>query len=91
MFDIADRLEIVNLLGAYSHYYDGGEFNAWIDLFTDDAVFEFLGAITGTFTGRDGILQISSPYSEALAEGGPGRHLMTNVTVLEQTSTTAKE
>ena len=27
MFDIADRLEIVNLLGAYSHYYDGGEFN----------------------------------------------------------------
>lgn len=85
MFDIADRLEILNLIGAYSHYYDEGDFEAWASLFRDDAIFTFTGAVEATFSGKERLLQIPSAYREALARGEQGRHYLTNITVLEQT------
>ncbi len=89
MFDIADRLEILNMLGEYSHLYDEGRFDDWLNLFVVDATFEFVGAMQAMFSGTSEIINIPSMYREALARGEQGRHLLTNVTVLEQTASTA--
>lgn len=36
-----DRMAIMDLLSRYNHAIDGGDSEAWLDCFTEDAVYEF--------------------------------------------------
>ena len=90
-FDPEDRLAIENLLYAYSFAYDNYEAEAWLSLFTDDAVF-----VAGTpgetpvaFTG-EGFRSFWTERMKAFASSGNRRrHLMSNILFLDQTETTA--
>ncbi|MEG6509974.1 nuclear transport factor 2 family protein [Methyloligella sp. 2.7D] len=90
-FDAADRAAIENLLYAYSFAYDNYEAEAWLDLFTDDAVF-----VAGTpgqpavsFTG-EGFRKFWTARMKAFAKSGnQRRHLMSNILFLDQTKDTA--
>ncbi|MEN3976440.1 nuclear transport factor 2 family protein [Emcibacter sp. SYSU 3D8] len=56
---LLDIEEIKQAKYLYSHYYDGGEVDKAVDLFTEDAVCEF-GPRYGDWVGRD---QIHEKYS----------------------------
>ncbi len=36
-----DRMAIMDLLSRYNHAIDGGDTEAWLDCFTEDAIYEF--------------------------------------------------
>ncbi|SPL90000.1 unnamed protein product [[Actinomadura] parvosata subsp. kistnae] len=38
--DIADRFEIQQAIGRYSHAFDSGDVEGWVGLFADDGIFE---------------------------------------------------
>ena len=40
-FDAADRLAIINLIGAYVHFYDAGRLDEWQTVFADAAEVRF--------------------------------------------------
>ena len=95
MGDVTDRLDIINLIHLYSHYWDENQFDDWLDLFTPDATVELpLGT---KLEGRAGIRKLPEQHGQRLAAyqdaGGLSlqiRHLMTNVAVTDQTGTTAE-
>ena len=90
-FDVADRAAIANLITAYSFAYDNGEADAWLGLFTPEAV--FVAGIPGqtpiSFTG-DGFRAFwTERMKEFRTSGNLRRHLMSNVLFLDQTADTA--
>ncbi|ODA66515.1 hypothetical protein A7A08_02638 [Methyloligella halotolerans] len=90
-FDPEDRLAIENLLYAYSFAYDNYEAEAWLSLFTDDAVFVAgtPGEPSVSFSG-EGFRSFWTERMKAFAKSGNRRrHLMSNILFLDQTETTA--
>lgn len=94
MFDVTDRLEIINVIHLYSHYWDENQFDDWIDLFTPDATVDLPHGTK--LEGRNGIRRLPDQHEQRLAAyqdaGGQSlqiRHLMTNVAVTNQTDTVA--
>ena len=73
---IEDREEIRDLYARYAHTIDNGQFNEWIDCFTDDGVFE--SPRFGKHTGREGLRRFSAIYKDSLGGAKPF-HQMTNV------------
>ncbi|XSG81487.1 MAG: nuclear transport factor 2 family protein, partial [Methyloligella sp. ZOD6] len=90
-FDPEDRLAIENLLYAYSFAYDNYEAEAWLSLFTDDAVFVAgtPGQPSVSFTG-EGFRNFWTERMKTFAKSGNRRrHLMSNILFLDQTEDTA--
>lgn len=90
-FDVADRAAIANLISAYAFAYDNCEADAWLDLFSPDAV--FVAGLPGTqplsFTG-DGFRAFWTERMNAFrSSGNLRRHLMSNILFLDQTADTA--
>lgn len=84
--NVADRLEIIDLLHRYGHTYDEGHLDRLGELFAEDAVFEFRPAI-GDFPDRlEGRAAIVERMSDRFAATRPAqrRHIITNVAVTEQ-------
>lgn len=52
---LEEKDAIRELMARYCFHFDNGEFNQWLDLFTDDGVFD-LGAM-GRISGRVGLQQ----------------------------------
>jgi hypothetical protein len=50
---IEEKDAIRELMARYCFHFDGGEFDQWLELFTDDATFD-LGA-RGRFSGREAL------------------------------------
>ncbi len=48
---LEDKDAIRELLALYCFHFDGGRFEDWLDLFTEDGVFDVKGI--GRFSGRD--------------------------------------
>ena len=48
---LEDKEAIRELLALYCFHFDGGRFDDWLDLFTEEGVFEVSGV--GRFTGRE--------------------------------------
>ncbi|MDR8412606.1 nuclear transport factor 2 family protein [Nonomuraea sp. 3-1Str] len=74
---IADRLEIIDLLGRYARAVDSGQWNLLDDVFTPDAVIDYRSAsgIRGTRA------EVTAWLSEVLS-GWPGRlHLIGSVVI----------
>lgn len=90
-FDVADRAAIANLIYAYAFAYDNGEAEAWLNLFTKDAV--FVAGVPGqtpvSFTG-DGFRTFWTKRMAAFrSSGNLRRHQMANILFLDQTADTA--
>jgi 3-phenylpropionate/cinnamic acid dioxygenase small subunit len=87
-FDIADRLEILNQLNLYAHYFDEGMVDAWVSLFTQDTIFNTTQRsgtdLTATFSGHDELRDLASTWASRRDEVGQNRHVMTSIAVLNQ-------
>ena len=51
--NLVEKDAIRELLARYCFHFDNGEFDAWLDLFCDDGIFD-LGTM-GRFAGREGL------------------------------------
>jgi 3-phenylpropionate/cinnamic acid dioxygenase small subunit len=77
--EIADRLEIHELMARYSFGINFGDIEGWVACFTEDAVFE---TPLGTHRGSDALRKYVSSRGEERRER-PVRHFVTNVIVTE--------
>lgn len=90
-FSVADRAAISNLIQAYALAYDTYHADAWFDLFMPDAVF-----VIGV-PGASPVVQSGDAFRKFWRDrltnfktsGNQRRHLMSNITFLDQTKTTA--
>lgn len=97
-FEVRDRLEILNLLQAYSHAADGLHTELFGEAFTEDAVFSIAPYIGGAEAplqtmgrGRTAIVAALSDRHDAFRKAGTQRrHFLTNPIVWKQTETTAE-
>lgn len=72
---IEDRLDITDFFNRYCYLVDDNEQEAWLDLFTEDGIFEVPGL--GCMAGREklrGLIQMVADGS-----GGNWRHQLTNI------------
>ena len=79
--DVADELEIRNLLARLAQLADDGELEEYIELFTEDAVWE--GAALGQRRGRASLLE-GARERRGSGVAGPGtntRHVITTVAI----------
>ena len=67
--DLVEIEAIKEVRHRYSHYFDGKEIDALVDLFTEDAVCEFGPAFGGDWVGRTQIRENFAKYAER--EGPP--------------------
>ncbi|MFN9632310.1 MAG: nuclear transport factor 2 family protein, partial [Erythrobacteraceae bacterium] len=89
-FSVADRAAIANVIQAYALAYDSYSADAWFDLFTPDAVF-VVGAPGGV-----PVVQAGDAFRKFWRDrlttfktsGNQRRHVMSNITFLDQTNTT---
>lgn len=63
-----DHVAITQLLARYCLTLDHDDIDAWVELFTPDAVYEVYGR---TFEGRDGLRRMMSGAPRGLHLGGP--------------------
>jgi hypothetical protein len=89
---IADRLAILNHIGAYAFLFDEGRLDDWFALFSHDVSFENTTPTLGTV-----IVKGKKAFRERVSQRyGPKevipvrRHTMGNIHVASQTATTAK-
>ena len=75
---VADRLEILELLGRYAHAIDSGDGEAYADCFTDDGVIELRRAGLHV-QGREALIEFARGDH---ARSGAARH-MTNSPIIE--------
>jgi len=72
---LEEKDAIRELMARYCFHFDNGEFEQWLDLFTEEAIFD-LGA-RGRFAGRDALRKFLKIIP--LTNGLPGmRHCVTN-------------
>jgi ketosteroid isomerase-like protein len=90
-FSVTDRAAISNLIQAYALAYDNFDADAWFGLFTSDAIF-----VVGV-PGAPPVVQSGDAFRKFWRDrlthfkstGNQRRHLMSNITFLDQSSTTA--
>ena len=83
---IADRLEIAELVNCYALHIDLHEIDQWVDLFTPDAFFDEREFGTGLHVGHEAI----QTYGEQLAATVEHAvHLMSNLVIRNLTATSA--
>ena len=85
---MADRLAILNVLGAYPHHFDEREAEEFLDLFTEDVSFEWYmaGEKVGGMDGRKAFGDMIVPRMEMFAEQGLiRRHTNANIFIVSQT------
>lgn len=97
-FDVADRLELLNLLHFYSHLADGLHTDLFGEFFTEDAVMTVVSqgmspdakpAVVGA--GRAAIVEALRPRHAAFRRDGiQRRHFLTNPIVWNQTRDSAR-
>ncbi|MFG1266797.1 nuclear transport factor 2 family protein [Xanthobacter sp. DSM 14520] len=90
-FSAVDRLAIENLIRAYSLAYDNGQADAWLGLFTDDAV--FVAGVPGgpavAFSGEGFRAFWRERMKGFAASGNVRRHLMSNIVFIDQSDAAA--
>ncbi len=96
--DLRDRLELLNLIGFYSHLADGLHTELFGHFFAESAVFSIVpyGAAPGAkaqtiATGRAAIVESLRPRHAAFRRDGiQRRHFLTNPIVWDQTDDSAR-
>jgi SnoaL-like domain len=86
LMQIADRLQIAELVNAYALYVDQFQIDEWVDLFVHDAFFDEREFGSGLHIGHDAI----RAYGEVLENSVQhAAHLMTNLIISNLTPTGA--
>lgn len=84
--EVADRLEIAELVNAYALHIDLHQIDEWVSLFTSDAYFDESEFDTGLHIGHAAI----HAYGEFLAANVKNAiHLMSNLVIRDLTQTSA--
>lgn len=73
---LEDREEIRELYARYARTIDSGDYDGWVDCFTDDGVFE--SSRFGRHAGAQELRHFTAIYRESLG-GAQVRHVITNV------------
>jgi 3-phenylpropionate/cinnamic acid dioxygenase small subunit len=73
---LEDREELRELYARYAATIDNGQFEEWIDCFTEDGIFE--STRFGRHVGREGLRRFTQIYRESLG-GAQVRHILTNL------------
>jgi len=84
---LADRLEIINVLGAYPHHFDEREADEFLNLFTEDVSFEWYmaGEKVGGMKGRKAFGDMIVPRMAMFADQGLiRRHTNANIFIVSQ-------
>jgi ketosteroid isomerase-like protein len=77
--ELNDREDLRDLRLAYTHHFDGGDLDALLRLFVDDAITDF--GPFGVWRGKDEMRAGWSPYFTDRKNAAPyayGRHVVTN-------------
>lgn len=77
--ELNDREDLRDLRLAYTHHFDGGDLDALLGLYVDDAVLDF--GPFGVWRGKEEMRRGWSPYFESRKDAAPyayGRHVVTN-------------
>ncbi|GAB2514345.1 nuclear transport factor 2 family protein [Nocardia heshunensis] len=82
----ADRLEIHELLALHGHLSDGGDFDRFAEVFTDDVVYDLSAYGAGIVTGRDALRDMALQ----LGDNNPLAHHVTNIVVSPTGADTAR-
>jgi hypothetical protein len=89
-WNVADRLDILNTINLYSYYFDEGYAQEWTGLFTEGGTFIVQQLhpekVENTIAGSAALHGLASRMAETRDERGRERHLLTNISVLAQTS-----
>ncbi len=74
---LADKLAIEELIARYNHSIDSLQMDVWLDLWTDDAVFDGIGKY---LVGKAAIKEFANVHEKNYARKMPGgRHFTTNI------------
>ena len=78
--ELNDLEDVRGLRLDYTHHFDGGDFEALLDLYTDDAVWDFgpFGIWSGKEALRSGWAPYFGPDKDRTAPLAHGRHAVTN-------------
>lgn len=91
---VADRLAILDAIARYSYTFDGREVDAFVQLFTEDGVFEMLAANASepelVMTARAGIHEWVTNWFRELDPAIQSRHFQSGTTFRELTAEYAK-
>lgn len=89
---VEDKLAVLEMLGAYSHTLDNGDDEGWVQLFTEDGVWESYAAGAEKpnihYQGHAGIREFASVMRAR--SGAQVRHLKLNTIFVELTADTAR-
>jgi len=89
-----DRLDILQVISEYSYTFDGRDSEGWADLFTEDAVWEYIGAQSPeplTFLdGRNAILAWAKGRHGSMPANSVSYHHQSGVSFDALTADTAK-
>src|SRR5580704_19093494 len=81
VMSVEDKLDILECLAAYSHTLDNGDDEGWVQLFTEDAVWEAFPKGSETpnirYEGHDGIRRFAAAM-RARSNGSQARHCKGN-------------
>jgi SnoaL-like domain len=79
-FDVADRLAIINLFGAYAHTYDGNRLDEFRALFTDAPQFGLLHEGTELSQDIDTVMSLlAARKAKFRAENNQRRHALNSL------------
>ncbi len=69
---LEEKDAIHETIANYCYHFDGGEFNQWVDLFTEDGVFDG-GEVAGVHTGKEALRAFvdTVPGRMAMKDGAP--------------------
>ena len=84
--EIADRLEIAELVHAYALHIDLFQIDDWVDLFTQDAFFDEREFGSGLHIGREAIRAYGRVLAATVRHAA---HLMTNLVIRDLTTNSA--
>lgn len=84
---VADRMEIEQIVNAYALHIDFHEIDEWVDLFTPDAFFDEREFETGLHVGHDAIRAYGNQLKASVAHAS---HLMANLVISDLTESSAR-
>ncbi|MBW2366882.1 MAG: nuclear transport factor 2 family protein [Deltaproteobacteria bacterium] len=81
--EVADRMEITDLISRSAWFMDEGDVEAWVELFTDDAGIDGTLFVGREIKGKEVLKEFCTQLTETFGAMGvlQGRHMMTNISI----------
>ncbi len=80
--ELADRMEITDLISRSAWFMDEGDIEAWVELWTDDAGIDGTLLVGREVKGKEVLKEFGTQMSKTLAKNGlQPRHIITNIKI----------